>query len=103
MSTFKNYTPHEIKLNDGRTFLYEGLARVYATFLDIEDYVCNQQFGEIIGLPEPAEGVLYIVSALVLTASMTQGRTDCVAPATVYPICERDEKGYIKSVPCFVR
>lgn len=104
MTTFKNYTPHPIKLNDGREFASEGLARVKATFTSFdENGVCSQQFGDITGLPEPTDGVLYIVSALVLIAVKLQGRTDCVAPATGHPECVRDEKGFIKSVPGFVR
>lgn len=104
MTAFRNYTPHPIALNDGRTFASEGLARVSATFSDFDaDDVCEQQFGEVTGLPEPADGVLYIVSALVLTAAKAQGRTDCVAPATGHPDCKRNDKGFIVSVPGFVR
>lgn len=104
MTTFKNYTPHAITLNDGRTFASEGLARVSATFSSFdENGVCNQQFGDITGLPEPTDGVLYIVSALVLIAVKLQGRTDCVAPATGHPDCVRNDKGFIVSVPGFVR
>lgn len=104
MTTFKNLTPHAIKLNDGREFASEGLARVSATFSSFdENGVCSQQFGDVMGLPEPTDGVLYIVSALVLIAVKLQGRTDCVAPATGHPECVRDEKGFIKSVPGFVR
>ncbi|WP_314959378.1 hypothetical protein [Prevotella pallens] len=104
MKTFRNLTPHPIALNDGRTFASEGLARVSATFTSFdENGVCSQQFGEVTGLPEPTNGLLYIVSALVLTAAKAQGRTDCVAPATGHPDCVRDEKGFIKSVPGFVR
>ena len=100
MKTFKNYTPHPIALNDGRTFASEGLARVSATFSSFdENGVCSQ----VTGLPEPADNTLYIVSALVLTAAKAQGRTDVVAPATGHPECVRDEKGFIKSVPGFVR
>lgn len=104
MTAFRNYTPHPIALNDGRTFASEGLARVSATFSSFdENGVCSQQFGDVTGLPEPADNTLYIVSALVLTAAKAQGRTDCVAPATGHPECIRDEKGFIKSVPGFVR
>lgn len=104
MTIFKNYTPHPITLNDGRTFASEGLARVKATFSDFDaDDVCEQQFGEVTGLPEPTDGVLYIVSALVLTAAKAQGRTDCVAPATGHTECKRNDKGFIVSVPGFVR
>lgn len=104
MKQFKNLTPHSIKLNDGTTFASEGLARVSATFSSFdENGVCAQQFGNVTGLPEPEENTLYIVSILVLTAAKEQGRTDCVAPATGHPECVRDEKGFIISVPGFVR
>ena len=104
MKKFKNLTPHAIVLNDGRIFASEGLARVSTTFSDINaDGICEQQFGEITGLPKPEEGVIFIVSALVFTAAEHQGRTDCVAPATGHPECVRDEKGHIVSVPCFVK
>lgn len=104
MTTFKNYTPHTITLNDGREFASEGLARVSATFSPFdENGVCAQEFGQVTGLPEPAADTLYIVSALVLTAAKAAGRTDCVAPATGHPDCVRDEKGFIKSVPGFVK
>lgn len=104
MTTFKNHTPHTITLNDGREFASEGLARVSATFSDFNaDGVCEQRFGDVTGLPEPADGVLYIVSALVLTAAKAAGRTDCVAPATGHPDCVRNDKGFILSVPGFVK
>lgn len=104
MTTFKNYTPHAIALNDGRTFASEGLARVSATFSAFDaDSVCEQQFGDVTGLPAPESDTLYIVSALVLTAAKAAGRTDCVAPATGHPDCVRSDKGFIVSVPGFVR
>lgn len=104
MTTFKNYTPHTITLNDGREYASEGLARVSATFSKFdENGVCNQEFGQVTGLPEPADNTLYIVSALVLTAAKAQGRTDCVVPATGHPDCVRNDKGFIVSVPGFVR
>lgn len=104
MTQFKNYTPHAIKLNDGREFASEGLARVSATFTSFdENGVCNQQFGEVTGLPEPTADTLYIVSALVLTAAKAQGRTDVIAPATGHPDCVRNDKGFIVSVPGFVK
>ena len=104
MTTFKNLTPHVISLNDGTTFASEGLARVSATFSVFdENCVCEQKFGQVTGLPEPDNNTLYIVSSLVLTAAKTQGRTDCVAPATGHPDCVRNDKGFIVSVPGFVR
>ena len=103
MKRFKNYTPHAIKLNDGRNFESEGVARVSASFTAPDaDGVYSQTFGEVTGLPKEEEGILYIVSALVLTAAKAAGRTDCVAPATGHPECVRKE-GFIVSVPGFVR
>mgnify|MGYP003095249789 FL=1 len=37
MTQFKNFTPHAIKLNDGREFASEGLARVKATFTSFDE------------------------------------------------------------------
>lgn len=39
-----------------------------------------KRFGEVVGLPEPEPGVLYIVSALVFTAAVAAGRTDVACP-----------------------
>lgn len=97
---FKNYTPHTIVLNDGRAFESVGVARVSNSFTAFDaDGICTVVYGEISGLPEPQDGVLLIVSAMVLAASNC---TDLVAPATGHPECIR-ENGYIKSVPGFVR
>lgn len=101
---FKNFTPHSIVLNDGTVFASEGLARVSASFSEFdENGVCTQVFGEVTGLPTPEDGVLLIVSAMVLSAAQSQGRTDVVAPATGHPLCVRNEAGHIVSVPGFVR
>lgn len=100
MTKFRNFTPHEIVLNDGRSFPSEGIARVSASFTNFNnDGICRQEFGEVEGLPEPQEGVMLIVSAMVLSAS---DRTDLVAPATGHPDTVRNKKGHIVSVPGFV-
>lgn len=99
---FKNFTPHTITMNDGRTFLSKGVARVSNTFTAIVDDICDVTYGDITGLPEPVADTYYIVSALVLAAAKAKGRTDCVAPATGHPLCVRKD-GFIVSVPCFVR
>lgn len=49
------------------------------------------QFGEIQGLPDPQEGTLLFVSALVATAAWEQGRNDVVCPLQAV----RDEEGRI--------
>ena len=38
----------------------------------------EKRFGQLEGLPEPQEGVLYILSALAATAAWAQGRRDVV-------------------------
>lgn len=58
--------------------------------------------GDLDNLPEPEEGTIYIVSAMVLAAAKNKGRTDVVAPATGHPDCIRKD-GFIVSVPGFVR
>lgn len=104
MATFVNLTPHAITLNDGRIFPSVGVARVSNSFTDFDaNGVCDVTFGDVTGLPTPKEGTLYIVSALVLSAAKAAGRTDCVAPATGHPLCVRSDKGFITSVPGFIR
>ena len=98
-----NLTPHTIVLNDGREFPASGtVARVQAGFSTIVDDVCSQTFGEVEGLPSPQDGTTYIVSAMVLSA-LAGKRQDVVAPATGHPLCVRNDKGHIVSVPCFVQ
>lgn len=100
MADFRNFTPHEIKLNDGRSFKSQGVARVSASFTGFDgDGICRQEFGDVQGLPDPQDGVKLIVSAMVLAAS---DRADLVAPATGHPETVRNEKGHIVSVPGFV-
>lgn len=101
-TTFFNYTPHAIVLNDGRSYPSQGVARVSNTFSDFVGDVCAVNYGDIVGLPDPKDDTIYIVSALVLTAAKAAGRTDCVAPATGHPSCVRKD-GFIVSVPGFVR
>lgn len=103
MTTFVNFTPHSVVLNDGKSFPSAGIARVSNSFTDFNtDGVCDVTFGDIVGLPDPQDGVTYIVSAIVLSAAKLAGRTDCVAPATGHPACVRKD-GFIVSVPGFVR
>ncbi len=97
---YLNYTPHTIKLNDGREFESLGVARVQGSFSEIINDECQQVFGEVEGLPKSREGVKIIVSAMVLAAS---DRKDLVAPATGHPATIRNDKGHIVSVPCFVK
>ena len=98
---FLNYTPHNVVLNNGDIFESQGIARVYSSFTDTDmDGICEVVYGEVTGLPEPKNGVRYIVSAIVLSVS---NREDLVAPATGHPETIRNDKGHIVSVPCFVK
>ena len=97
---YLNYTPHAIVLNDGRKFESCGVARVAASFTDFDGDICRQEFGAVEGLPEPQDGALLIVSAMVLAAS---DRADLVAPATGHPLTVRNERGHIVSVPGFIK
>ena len=95
MIKFVNLTPHKIDYQFAdRTrieFPSEGVARVDTivgepTTIDYngkEMIVTSPiMYGEVQGLPEPEEGVIYIVSQIVLTQPSVAGRTDVVAPAT---------------------
>lgn len=101
MTKFINCTPHAIVLNDGRVFDPSGsVARVSSSTTDFIDDVCETVYGELTGVPDPVDGVKYIVSAMVLNAST---RTDLVAPATGHADTVRNDKGHIVSVPGFTR
>lgn len=97
-----NLTPHTIHFfnDEGLNFVVpsSGIARVgvtrrTVTQLDLEGGLKvdlnEKSFGEVSGLPDPEEGVLYIVSAL--TAQAVPERTDVfVTDDTV-----RDDEGRI--------
>lgn len=100
---FINLTPHTITLNNGTEFHPSGkIARVANKFSNFCCGISTVFYGEIENLPEPEEGTIYIVSALVLAAAKEKDRTDVVAPATGHSDCKR-ENGFIVSVPGFVR
>jgi len=92
---FVNLTPHRIgfQFPDGTRidFPSVGIARVDTivgepTTIDFngrEMIVTSPiMYGEVLGLPEPEEGTIYIVSQIVLTQPSVAGRCDVVAPAT---------------------
>ncbi|MGP1420060.1 MAG: hypothetical protein ACTTKI_00510 [Tannerella sp.] len=101
---FVNCTPHPIKLNSGEVFEASGtVARVSQEFSEFDAHgMCRASYGESVNLPEPVPDTFYIVSLIVLDACKGK-RTDLVAPATGHPECVRDEKGFIVSVPGFIR
>lgn len=67
---FINLTPHTIILNNGTEYHASGkVARVANKF---SNFCCATVFyGD---LPEPEEGTIYIVSAMVLAAAKEKGR-----------------------------
>lgn len=101
---FINLTPHAINLNSGESFPPSGqVARVQAGYSNFDEQgICSATFGEVQGLPEPQDGVIFIVSGLVAGAVKGIRREDVVAPATGHPLAVR-ENGQIISVPGFVR
>jgi len=101
-----NLTPHAIVVDNGSTQKsYEPsgiVARVetkstVVDMLDGFDVVQNQVIGD--NLPEPQEGKVFIVSAMIL--ALKPDRDDLVAPNT--GAAKRNEKGHIVSVPGFVK
>lgn len=100
---YVNLTPHTITLNDGREFPASGIvSRVTVYFGDFEKDFCQASYGYVENLPKPEEGVVYIVSSMVLEAIPEERYSDVVAPASGHPEVIR-ENGQIKSVPGFVR
>jgi hypothetical protein len=53
--------------------------------------VIVKRFGDVEGLPEPQDGVIYIVSALTAQAAWAAGRTDVFCPGDLI----RDESGRV--------
>lgn len=95
----RNYTPHDVVLNDGRVYKSMGIARVSSTHEEVAPGMYEISYGEVVGLPEYQQGMFLIVSALVQAAS---DREDLIAPATGHPETIRNEKGQIISVPGFI-
>ena len=93
---FVNLTPHEINEVDSGTVLpSSGVARVRQCSKNVRKVEGIQIFrseyeGSIQGLPEPQEGVIYIVSALTLNA-VPADRDDVVAPGNAV----RDAEGTV--------
>ena len=87
---FINLCPHVISVlgGDGNvtTFTPSGaVARVSATNTALPSVagfrVTRNTYGPVMGLPDPCEGVTYIVSGMVLSA-LAGARPDVVAPDT---------------------
>lgn len=91
---FVNLTPHEIvETTTGAKFpSSKQTARVSVRYTKNGEVdgipLFEAQYGEVEGLPEPQQGIVYIVSSLVLEA-MKGKRSDIVAPGELV----RDKSG----------
>ena len=91
-----NLTRHTInEVTSGKRIPTSGIiARVKPTTktIDVVDGIPIYQstFSEVAGLPEPKEGVIYVVSSLALN-SVPKSRTDVVAPGAI----QKDENNNI--------
>ena len=104
MATFINLTPHAINLNNGAEYAPSGtVCRIETKHEQPNgDLIAKVNVVDVQGLPEPVQGVYYIVSLPVLT-ELGANRPDLVSPATNHPETIRNDKGFIVSVPCFIR
>lgn len=109
MNFFENYTPHTIVVQTSQetfTFPSKGSVRVLENQEKLGEYggveLRKTNYGEIDGLPEPRNGIKYIVSMVVIMANSKSinPREDLVSPDTGKS-CIRDEKGMIKAVTGF--
>lgn len=94
-----NLTPHAITIEGYGTIEPSGqVARVSTVRAEAPAVagirVTRQSAGDIEGLPEPQEGVIYLVSGMVLAAT---NRADVYAPDTGADAI-RNEKGHIVAV-----
>ena len=105
MAKVINLTPHAIVVKSGnREVVYEPsgmVARMETETSEVGEVDgFSVMVSEVTGsnLPDPEEGVFYLVSAMVLSAFPERG--DLLAPDTGN--AERNDKGHIVSVPGFV-
>lgn len=100
-----NLTGHTIRTSQGGVFRASGeVARVVTKFIYFRQVNGVTLFRRVdtLTLPPKTVGVLYIVSAISLTAAKLQGRVDCIAPATFHPKVQRDLNNRVITVPGFI-
>ena len=94
--TFVNLTSHELnETTTGIRLKPSGVVvRVHQTTEKVAEYsgmpIYKAKFGEVLGLPEPKEGIIYVVSAMALSA-ISESRKDVVAPGFL----KRDANGVV--------
>lgn len=95
-----NLTPHAINVvvnGQTRTFPSEGVARATQTSTQVGSLegipVFRMEYGAPVDLPDPEEGVYYVVSAITATAARESGRitSDLLLTANLV----RDEAGRV--------
>ena len=77
-----NLTPHEVKIVDGgnnvvAVFPSDGVARASQHDVLVDEInsipVVKTEFGEVLGLPEPAEDTVFIVSRITVEVACARG------------------------------
>jgi len=77
-----NLTPHEVKIVDGgnnvvAVFPSDGVAWVSQYDVLVDEInsipVVKTEFGEVLGLPEPAEDTVFIVSRITVEVARARG------------------------------
>ena len=97
-----NLTPHKVVLLKGEDKIIYPASGEVARVSVAEEETDNemfvlQKFGEVVGIPAPQKGILYIVSQIVFSNSK---RKDLVVPNTAKAV--RDDQGNIIGVPNFI-
>jgi len=107
---FVNLTQHPISVYTGQDIVTHPITSVVARLATkqivvghIDDVpIIRTEWGDIIGLPEPEDGVIYITSSIVANAAQ---RRDVVSPCTSPQFGVRDWNGYVigtKAFQCFI-
>ena len=105
-----NLTPHEVKVFDDndvviKTYSSAGMARASQVDTPVDNVdgvlVVSTSYGEVTGLLEPTEGVVYIVSIITLNAAKAHGRTTKDLLVTSDPVY--DDEGRVIGCRAFAR
>ena len=105
-----NLTPHVLNIFDENDVLVEsikssGVASVKTEKtpskleLEIGYPTSVSKMTDVTGLPDPQEGVVYFVSAMVRAA--LPGRSDLISPASDRSLIVRDDQGRIQGIKAF--
>lgn len=99
-----NLTPHTVVVaadfNSSRVeFPSEGVARVTSSATKVDTVngidIVTTTYGDVEGLPEPQEGVVYLVSMVVGNVPAVKARPDVLCPDTSPAAAVRYPNGYI--------